>query len=87
MLNDGDSYLEENDITINDSVRLALLSVFTSSLHVQFSRDSRERNVLKTSYLGCNFGPMLFEVSEVHHLSHDEAFFKVRMDLSGCLWR
>ncbi len=37
------------------------------------------------THLSCTFTALLFEVGELHHLGHDEAFLKVSVDLSCSL--
>lgn len=37
------------------------------------------------THLGCTFAALFLKVTELHHLSHDEAFLKVSVDLSGSL--
>lgn len=39
----------------------------------------------KNTHLDCTFTAFLFKVAELHHLSHDEAFLKVGVDLSSSL--
>lgn len=82
---------EKDNVPVIHYVVPALLSVFPRSLRNRWWTSGKGKwqcwhfsllAVCKTNaHLCCIFTAFLFEVVELHHLSHDEAFLKVGVDL------
>lgn len=65
--------------THSNSIQWCLAEIHTCTTCYEFIWSNTK------THLNCTFGALLLEVIVLHHLSHDEAFFKVSVDLSSSL--
>lgn len=75
--------LEQYDVTVLDHIVASLLTILARRLN----KDNQDVNKMYmrvctdiSTYLGSRLASRLLEVLEVHHLGHDEALLKVRVN-------